>query len=102
MTSLVRRPVAAIERWHGGQLLTLWVACTVGPWRMAAWRQARLDERLRVFLDPAATPGPLARAGFWLVVLGLPLLALVVTAVWVRGRRARRLMAPAGDPATRT
>lgn len=86
---VVRRTAVWIQGWHGGQLLTFWAGAVMVPWQIGFWRELLFRNRLEGFLDPGHRPGPGGRIAELVVYLVLPMLALLVTAVWVRGRLRR-------------
>ncbi len=84
------RLIRSLQEWHWAQLLSCWAVCLALPWRVPYWGEWLLDNRFREFLYPGSGQDPIYRTlgmvGYW----ALPLLAVVVTAVWVAGRMRRR------------
>ncbi len=82
----LRRVTGWIQGWHGGQLLTFWAGAAVVPWQIGAWRRILFRHRFEAFLDPGRHLGRTGRVAEIVVYVVLPLLAVLVTAVWVSGR----------------
>ncbi len=87
--SVLRRLTGWIRDWHGGQLLTFCAGAAVIPWQVRVWRQILISYRFEAFLDPGRAHGWGDRIAEILVYFVIPLLAILVTAVWVSGRIRR-------------
>ena len=83
----MRGVIRAVQNWHWAQLLACWAVCVALPWRVPIWGEWALDARLSRFLSPN---GSGVHAGYRLAgVLAyevLPLLALLLTVIWLTGR----------------
>jgi hypothetical protein len=87
---LAARAIQSIQRWHAVQLATFWAACVIVPWQFGFWRHLLVARRLEPFLNPGAAPTGWSRAAGVVAYVVIPLGALLISAIWIAGRTARR------------
>lgn len=83
----MRTVIRTVQRWHWAQLLACWAVCVALPWRVPVWGDSALDARLLGFLYPDGSGShPAQRLATVLAYQVLPLLALLLSIVWLTGR----------------